>query len=138
MADKFSKEIRSKIMSKIRGKDTKPELLLRKSIFRRGYRYRINYRFKELNFKPDMVFVSKKLCVFIDGCFWHKCPRCYRTPKTHKKYWLPKIERNVERDRQQDTYLRKNGWKVIRIWEHEINENIQAVVVHITEMIDAD
>lgn len=138
MADVFSKDTRSRIMSKIRGKDTKPELLVRKALFRAGYRYRLRYRFKEMNFRPDIVMVSKRVCIFVDGCFWHGCPRCYRRPKTHKKYWIPKIKRNMERDKQQDEYLKKNGWKVIRIWEHDVKEDIQAVVDSVARVIDED
>ena len=136
MADQFSKEVRSKIMSKIRGKNTKPEIALRKALFRQGYRYSLNYRFKELNFKPDIVMVSRKTCIFIDGCFWHMCPKCYRPPKSNKKYWVPKIERNRERDRQQNRFLRKNGWKVIRIWEHEIKNNHKKTIDKISKIID--
>jgi len=125
MPDRFTTEIRSKIMSKIRGKNTKPEILLRKSLFNLGYRYGLNHRFKTLNFKPDLVLVSRKTCIFVDGCFWHGCPRCYRTPKSNQGYWIQKINRNKERDQEQNRFLRKNGWKVIRIWEHEINENLE-------------
>lgn len=128
MTDRFSKEVRSKIMSKIRGKNTKPEIILRKALFRRGYRYSLNHRFKELNFKPDLVMVSRKTCIFIDGCFWHGCKKCYRPPKSNKRYWIPKIRRNVGRDREQDKYLKKNGWKVVRIWEHEINKDLGKVI----------
>ena len=120
MVDKFSKEIRSKIMSKVQ-RNSKPEQVLRKELFRLGYRYSLNHRFKELNFKPDIAMVSRKVCIFIDGCFWHKCPRCYKAPKSNKKYWNSKIERNIERDKEQNRYLKKKGWKVIRVWEHEIH-----------------
>jgi len=135
MPDRFSKEVRSKIMSEIRGKDTKPELLLRKEIFRRGYRYSINYRFKELNFRPDLVMVSRKACIFIDGCFWHGCPKCFKPPKSNKRYWKPKIARNKERDRQQNKYLKKNGWKVIRVWEHDLKKDLKKVLTEIIKSI---
>lgn len=136
MADKFSKKTRSKIMSRIRGKDTKPEVILRKKIFRLGYRYSLRYRFKELNFKPDIVMVSKKICIFVDGCFWHKCPKCFKAPKSNKRYWTQKIKRNVERDKQQNSFLKKNRWKVIRIWEHELNSDLQKVVKKIIKKIE--
>ena len=119
MVDKFSKETRSIIMSKVQ-RNSKPEQILRKKLFSLGYRYSLKHRFKELNFKPDQVMVSRKTCVFVDGCFWHKCPRCYKEPKSNKRYWLPKIERNVQRDKEQNRYLKKNGWSVIRVWEHEL------------------
>ncbi|MEK6809393.1 MAG: very short patch repair endonuclease [Nanoarchaeota archaeon] len=119
MIDKFSKDTRSIIMSKVQ-RNSKPEQLLRKKLFRSGYRYSLNHRFKELNFKPDVVMVSRRTCIFVDGCFWHRCPRCYKEPKSNKAYWLPKIERNVQRDKEQNRYLKKNGWNVIRAWEHEL------------------
>jgi len=137
MADCFDREKRSDIMSQIRGKNTKPELKLRSELHKRGYRYSLNYKFKELNFRPDIVMVSRKVCIYVDGCFWHKCPKCYKEPKSNKKYWIPKIERNVERDRQQDKYLKKYGWKVIRIWEHEINNDIEKVVNNIVFIINS-
>ena len=99
MTDVFSKEVRSKIMFSIKGKDTKPEIKLRKELFHRGYRYSLKHRFKQLNFTPDIVLVSRKTCIFIDGCFWHKCPKCYNMPKSNVKYWQRKIERNIQRDR---------------------------------------
>ena len=119
MVDKFSKETRSIIMSKVQ-RNSKPEQILRKKLFSLGYRYSLKHRFNELNFKPDLVMVSRKTCVFVDGCFWHKCPRCYKEPKSNKRYWLPKIERNVQRDKEQNKYLKKNGWSVMRVWEHEL------------------
>lgn len=128
MADFFSKGTRSRIMSRISGKNTSPELKLRKQLHLMGYRYSLRYRFKELNFKPDIVMVSRKICIFVDGCFWHRCPRCYKAPKTNKKYWLPKIERNVQRDKEQNRYLKTHGWKVIRIWEHDIDKNLDKIL----------
>ena len=64
--------------------------------------------------------VSRRICIFVDGCFWHRCPKCYKEPKSNKDYWLPKIEKNVHRDKEQNKYLKKNGWVVIRVWEHEL------------------
>lgn len=120
MTDKFSRKIRSKIMSRIRGKNTRPELILRRELHRRGYRYSLRYRFKEIKCTPDIVMVSRKICIFVDGCFWHGCPKCYKEPKSNKRYWIHKIKRNKDRDKEQTKYLRKHGWKVVRIWEHEI------------------
>ena len=128
MVDKFDKKTRSKIMSRIRGKNTKPEIILRREIFKLGYRYSLNHRFKELNFKPDLVMVSRKICIFIDGCFWHGCSKCYKEPKSNKKFWRLKIKRNQDRDKEQNSFLKKNGWKVIRIWEHEINCKLEKTI----------
>lgn len=121
MVDPFSRETRSIIMSKVQ-RNSKPEQILRKRLFSLGYRYSLNHRFKELNFKPDMVMVSRKTCIFVDGCFWHRCPKCYKAPKSNVKYWLPKIERNVQRDKEQNRYLKTKGWNVIRVWEHELKD----------------
>ena len=134
MADKFSKDVRSMIMSKVQ-RNSRPEQLLRKALFKMGYRYSLNYRFKELNFKPDIVMVSRKTCIFIDGCFWHRCPKCFRPPKSNKKYWNQKIRRNIERDKEQNRYLRRHGWKVIRIWEHSIRKNSDACVSRIVKRL---
>lgn len=134
MADVFSKSTRSKVMSKVQ-RNSKPEQILRKALFKLGYRYSIKHRFKELNFTPDIVMVSRKVVIFVDGCFWHKCPKCYRPPKTNKKYWLPKIERNVQRDKEQNRFLKKNGWKVIRVWEHEVYDNLESSIKKIRNLL---
>ena len=107
----------------IRAKNTKPEIIIRKLIYDSGLRgYRLNYR---LLGKPDIVFPKRQIAVFIDGCFWHKCPKCFIKPATNKKFWGKKIEYNVERDKIVNSQLRKKGWKVFRIWEHEVkNERV--------------
>ena len=138
MADVFSKETRSKIMSCIRGKDTKPEIMLRKELFKRGYRYSLKHKFKGLNFTPDMVMVSRKICVFVDGCFWHKCPECYKRPKSNKDYWERKIERNIQRDKEQNEFLKSKGWNVIRVWEHEILKTLDQTLRRIMDEIKKD
>lgn len=135
MSDRFSKAERSRIMALIKGRNTNPELLLRKALHKLGYRYSLKYHFKELNCRPDLVLVSKRVCIFIDGCFWHACPRCYRAPKSHRKYWVLKMKRNRERDKQQDSYLTKNGWKIIRIWEHELYEDFKKTLHRVLKMI---
>ena len=123
MTDVHTKEKRSYNMSMIRAKNTKPEIIIRKLIYASGIRgYRLNYR---LLGKPDMVFPKRRIAVFIDGCFWHKCPKCFIKPGTNKKFWKKKIESNVERDKMVNSQLRKKRWKVFRIWEHEVkNERI--------------
>lgn len=124
MPDKFSKEVRSRIMSAIRGKDTSPERALRSALHKAGYRYSLKHRFPEIRCTPDIVMVSRKTVIFVDGCFWHGCPKCFRAPKSNTKYWGPKIAANIARDRRQDRWLRKNGWRVIRVREHDIDGNI--------------
>lgn len=118
MVDVISKEKRSKIMSAIRSKNTKPEILLRKALWAKGIRYRVHYG-KE---KIDIAFPTQKIAVFIDGCFWHGCPLHSHIPKSNVEYWIPKLQRNINRDKAIEEKLKKEGWQVIRIWEHELKE----------------
>jgi len=132
LVDIMTKEERSHRMSLIRSKDTKAEVKLRKAFWHRGCRYRIHYN---LPGTPDVVFVRERIAIFVDGCFWHKCPRCYKEPQSSRKYWLEKIDRNVKRDKEQSDYLKANGWKVIRVWEHEISKkNLKMVVDRIVKI----
>ena len=109
-------------MSRIRSKNTKPELLFRRYIWNKGNRgYRLHAK---LPGKPDLFFGPKKVAVFIDGCFWHKCPQCYRAPKTNKRFWTAKIKRNIARDLKADISLREMGITPLRFWEHDIKDNI--------------
>ncbi len=120
--DTMTKKQRSQLMSKIRSKDTKPELLLRKYLWAQGVRgWRLH---KKLPGRPDLFFGPKKVAVFIDGCFWHKCPACYRAPKTHKKFWNAKIQRNIERDLKSDVALKEMGITPLRFWEHELKKDL--------------
>lgn len=136
--DVLTPEQRSYCMSQIRGKNTKPEMALRKALWGLGYRYRIVNR---LSGKPDLVFVSLRTVVFIDGCFWHKCPDHFVQPKTRVQFWLDKIDGNVYRDQLNTEILRVEGWRVLRIWEHEIKESLEnavALVVNILEKQRSD
>ena len=117
MADVFSKETRSQIMSKIKGKNTKPELMLKEFLKGTYLRYQPN-----IYGKPDFGLKNRKIAIFVDGCFWHKCPKCYKAPSSNKKFWKKKIERNIRRDKKVNRILRKEGFKVIRIWEHDIKK----------------
>ena len=101
-------------MSRIRGKNTKPELICKKRL--KGFKYQPKNLFGD----PDFINYKKKTVVFIDGCFWHKCPKHFIKPKSNKIYWLSKIERNVLRDKEVTFAYRKSGWKVKRIWGHEL------------------
>ena len=105
-------------MSKVRCKETKLELSFKKSLT--GYRFR--YQPKIFG-KPDFALKKLKIAIFIDSCFWHKCPKHFRKPNSNISYWKPKIKRNVERAKEVNKILRKDGWKVIRFWEHDINKN---------------
>lgn len=118
--DVLTREQRSYNMSRISGRDTKPEILLRTFLSSKGIK---GYRTKsKLEGRPDLVFTKQKIAIFVDGCFWHKCSRCYIKPKTNSKFWSDKINSNVERDKKVNRRLRKEGWKVIRFWEHELKK----------------
>ncbi len=83
--------------------------------------------------RPDITFVSKKIAIFVDGCFWHKCPECYVEPKSNVEFWRKKIKRNVARDEKDSRILKDSGWNVIRIWEHELKRDIDKVVEMIVQ-----
>lgn len=118
--DSVSSSRRSQIMSRIRSKDTEPEMLVRRLLHRLGYRYVLHKR--DLPGVPDLVFPSRRRIIFVHGCFWHQHRGCIdgRIPKTRMDYWEPKLRGNVERDRQNVLKLRRSGWKVLRVWECEI------------------
>lgn len=121
MTDVHSNKQRSYNMSRILGRNTGPEITLRQLLYSKGLR---GYRLRsKLLGKPDVVFNRYKLVIFIDGCFWHKCPKCFVQPQTRKLFWKTKINNNVERDRKINQKLKKIGWTVIRLWEHEVNKN---------------
>ena len=100
--------------------DTKPELALRAALHAKGYRYRKDFRIdlRSRRVRPDIAFTSRKVAVFVDGCFWHACPEHGSKPKSNEWYWSPKLARNVERDRAADAALAAAGWTVVRLWEH--------------------
>ncbi len=117
MADVHSKATRSYNMSRIRAKDTQPELTVRKFLFAQGYRYRLNV--KNLPGKPDIVLPKYKTVIFVHGCFWHGHKNCkyFILPKTRPQWWRHKIEGTQKRDKRTKWLLRKLGWKVTTIWE---------------------
>lgn len=116
--DKMSAEQRSALMGRIRGKDTLPELALRRAAWALGLRYRLHWKIART--KPDMVFVGARLAVFVDGCFWHCCPLHSAMPKNNREFWAQKLKRNCERDAENTHRLVAEGWQVLRLWEHEI------------------
>lgn len=124
MVDVFSKKKRSEIMSRIRSRGTKLETdffkLVNRTLHPKGLRYRKHY--KKITGRPDIVFVSRKIAIFIDGDFWHGYSFGKIKNRLPKKYWRDKIENNIKRDRRINRVLKKNGWVVIRIWEHEVNK----------------
>jgi DNA mismatch endonuclease (patch repair protein) len=103
-----------------RASETRPELALRSELHQRGLRFRKHHApLKGLRCRADVVFPRERVAVFVDGCFWHRCPEHGTAPRTNSDYWSQKLDRNVARDRNNNDALTKAGWKVIRIWEHE-------------------
>ena len=124
MADNHSKEVRSMNMSHIRSTNSKPEEIVRKYLFSKGFRYRKNV--KKLPGCPDIVLPKYKTVIFVNGCFWHKhdCPR-FVWPSSNQDYWRPKILGNVERDKKNAGQLRSQGWNVIVVWECELKKTVR-------------
>lgn len=118
--------MRSKMMSRIRSRDTKPELILRQALWRRGLRYRVN--FKTPAGRADLAFPARSVAVFVDGCFWHGCPEHYVKPRNDASFWKSKLQENVARDERQTYWLEHNGWCVLRFWEHEVYVDLARVV----------
>ncbi|NTV82515.1 DNA mismatch endonuclease Vsr [Chlorobaculum thiosulfatiphilum] len=120
MTDIFPNEKRSWIMSRVRGKNTSPEIKIRSLVHGLGFRFRLHR--KDLPGKPDLVFPSRKKIIFVHGCFWHghDCVRGRRVPKTNSVYWVEKIHRNIDRDAKHQSELQTLGWDVLVIWECEM------------------
>lgn len=121
--DKFTEEKRSEIMSKVRSEDTKPEIKVRKLLHGMGYRFRLHRR--DLPGKPDIVLPKYKTVVFVNGCFWHGCPICRHAkirPKANAEYWNRKLDRNLQRDRENYAKLDALGWRVVVVWECETKD----------------
>lgn len=119
-------------MARIKSTGTKPEVRLRKALWRAGIRFRLH---SHLPGKPDLVFPGARVAVFVDGCFWHGCPAHGHLPKSNTAYWQPKLARTLARDRRVDAALLELGWMPLRIWEHEIALNLPACVARIGEAV---
>ena len=124
MMDKVSRETRSRMMSRIKGKDTAPELLVRSFLHKSGFRFRLHQ--KDLPGKPDLVLKKYRTCIFVNGCFWHRplkgrCSNC-RMPKTNKTFWKDKLSANIKRDKSNLTKLKDLGWNCISIWECDLED----------------
>lgn len=122
MADVLTKEQRSRNMAAIKGKDTKPEMIVRRYLFSKGLRFRVQVR--KLPGNPDIVLPKYKTVIFVNGCFWHGHERCkyYRLPKSNIEFWKEKIDRNVARDIRNEEELKTLGWHIIRVWECNIRK----------------
>ena len=123
MADVHDKATRSFNMSRIKGKNTKPEMLVRKYLFAHGFRYRLNV--KTLPGKPDIVLPKYKTVIFVNGCFWHGHKGCkyFVVPKTRTEWWLDKIKGTQLRDREAENQLNEIGWKVITLWTCQLKQD---------------
>ncbi len=119
---------RSELMGKIKSQDTKPELKLKRALWAMGYKYRKNL--KTLPGSPDIVYTKQKLAIFVDGEFWHGFNWSEKKAKikTNREFWIPKIERNIQRDKQNNQLLKDLGWQVIRFWENELNKDFNNCV----------
>ena len=138
MADTHSKEIRSMNMSHIRSKNTKPEELVRKYLFAQGFRYRKNV--KSLPGCPDIVLPKYKTVILVNGCFWHKhdCPR-FVWPSSNQEYWIPKIQKNVERDKANYQQLMDLGWRVFIVWECQLKAKVaESTLAELIRNLQAD
>lgn len=136
--DIWDKNKRSECMSKIRSKNTKPELVLRKALFARGFRYRVNV--PNLPGKPDIVLPKYKTVIFLHGCFWHRhegCKYAY-TPKTNTKFWVDKITSNAERDKVNLQKLTALGWNIVTVWECEIRHTHKHNLTPLIDRVEAE
>ena len=138
MPDSVSKERRSEIMSHIASKDTSIELVVRKKLHALGFRYRVNY--SEILGKPDIVFIKKKIAIFLHGCYWHGhetgC-RYSHTSKSNIEYWGEKIQNNKKRDEKNIEFLKKSGWHVLVIWECQVKEDFENTISIILDFISS-
>jgi DNA mismatch endonuclease (patch repair protein) len=113
-------------MRSVRTRDTAPEIRLRRALWKAGLRYRTRTRIERA--QPDIAFLGPKVAVFVDGCFWHGCPRHYTKPAENASFWLTKIETNRARDARNNQALESQGWKVLRFWECEVEKELDEVV----------
>lgn len=133
---RYTPESRSRLMRKIRSRDTQPELMLRRALWQLGYRYRKNV--EDLPGRPDIAIKKYRVAIFVDGEFWHgynwpeKKPRIQR----NREYWIPKIERNMQRDRDNTLTLQEMGWTVFRFWEHKLKKDFDICLGAVTEALE--
>ena len=135
MADILTQERRSWNMSRIKGKGTKPELLLRSLLHKKGFRFRIHD--ERLPGKPDIVLPRYRTVILVHGCFWHRHSGCHYayTPKSRQEFWIKKFRDTVQRDKAQATLLEENGWNLIVVWECELKKDSNSVVERISSTI---
>lgn len=131
------KESTSRVMRANKAKNTMPELAMRKLLLSEGIRgYKLNWK-KALG-RPDIAFPSKRIAIFINGCFWHRCPYCKPSfPKTHKAFWEQKFVKNILRDKEKVSILKQSGWKVLTIWECQIKKHPTRCVARVNKLLSA-
>ncbi|WP_223510992.1 very short patch repair endonuclease [Pseudomonas sp. BF-R-05] len=135
--DRLTAQRRSWLMSRVKSKNTKPELVVRRLVFGMDYRYRLHA--KNLPGQPDLVFPGRKKVIFVNGCFWHGHTGCRygRLPKSRVEYWQAKIEQNQARDRENTTLLEADGWQVLTVWQCEL-KNIETLANRLNEFIESE
>lgn len=137
MADVHNKKTRSYNMSMIKGKNTKPEIIVRKFLHANGYRFRLHY--EKLPGKPDIVLPKYKIAIFINGCYWHGHENCkyFKPPKTNTEWWLNKINETIERDKRKYEEIKNNNWRIKIIWECELKKTkIQQTLENLLQFLE--
>ena len=134
--DIWSKRKRSEVMGRIKGKNTKPEMILRSQLFKRGFRFRVNK--KDLPGKPDIVLPKYRTAIFVHGCFWHYHKDCRegRIPSSNTKFWKEKLERNIAKDEKNVEALKIKGWNVVVVWECEIENRLEKTLKYLIKKIE--
>src|SRR5208283_280219 len=129
------REITSRIMSAIKSKNTKPELLLRKALWSGGIKgYRLHWQ--NIPGRPDICYVGKRVAIFVHGCYWHRCPNCkLKIPKSHSMFWKQKFLANIKRDQKKSKILEKDGWRVLVLWECQVTNDIKYCVEKIKRFL---
>jgi DNA mismatch endonuclease (patch repair protein) len=135
--DTVPPEIRSRVMAQVRSqRNRSTEWRLRAYLIRAGIRgWKLNS--SDIRGKPDFVFLEERLLLFVDGCYWHGCPKCYRRPSSNTEYWDAKVARNRTRDLKTTAELKRDGWRVLRIWEHQLSA-MEAVVGRIRAALESN
>lgn len=133
--DCFTPEKRSEVMSRVRSENTSPEIKVRRTLHRMGYRFRLHRR--DLPGSPDVVLPKHRIALFVHGCFWHRHPGCRRAtvPKKNSEFWVAKLERNTQRDEQAQRELRELGWNVVVIWECEVPRRTELLEARLEELL---
>lgn len=121
-------------MARIRGENTRPELELRRAVWSCGLRYRLRERV--FGTQPDLLFSASKVAVFVDGCFWHGCPIHYSRPRSRTEFWAVKLSSNIERDSRHTLQLEREGWRVVRLWEHDVWSDLEQAVERVRSAVE--